>query len=337
VKNEVMLKELSDAVCVGDITEASEVAVKYLRKFCEIKKARDGSYYGYIDFGKETTCLFDAHIDEIAMTVISVSDNGFIKVNKMGGIDPRILPAQRVKIWGKETYKGVFCSIPPHLRRGDSIPSFDNLYIDTGLGESAASLIPVGSVVTFDIESRELENKYFTGKSLDNRASVVALIRAAQIIKERGSADYNCCFLLSREEELGLRGVKTAVFDINPDKAVCVDVTFGNLPGIQSYKTGVIGKGPMVGISPILSKNVVDDIKAAASYCEEKVQFEIMGGKTSTNADVISLTKEGIETGLISIPLRNMHTPVEIVSLNDIEATARILAEFSGLGAYEND
>ncbi len=324
-----ILKNLSDAVCAGEINEAERLAANYLGEYCEIRKARDGSVYGFMDFGRDKTLLLDAHIDEIAMTVISVSENGFLKVAKMGGIDPRILPAQRVKIWGKELVKGVFTSVPPHLRSGDSQLSFDNLYIDTCLGKKAVDIIPVGSVVTFDVESRELAGGLFTGKSLDNRASVAVLIRTAEILSYNDLSEYNICFLLSREEELGLRGARTAAFDIKPDECIVVDVTFGNLPGIPSHKTGNLGDGPMIGISPIIPKEVSDGLNIAASFCECFIQYEIMGGSTSTNADVISISRSGVKTGLISIPLRNMHTPSEIISLADIESTARILAEYT--------
>ncbi len=323
-----ILKELSNAVCVGEINEAEKKATEMLSRSCEIRNAKDGSFYGFMDFHKEKTLLFDAHIDEIALTVTAVSENGFLKVSKMGGIDPRMLPAQRVNVWGKELVKGTFISVPPHLKKGKIQPTFDDLYIDIGIFENVAEIVPVGSVVTFDVESTCLQNGFFSGKSIDNRASVTALIKAAEIIAEKGISNYNLAFLFSRQEELGLRGVQTAVYDIQPDECICVDVTFGDLPGIPAHKTGVVGSGPMLGISPILSKNISENIKDAAAKSDSKIQFEIMGGKTSTNADVISISRSGIETGLISIPIRNMHTPTEVVCLSDIDSVANILAEY---------
>ncbi len=336
MKTYEILKKLSDAVCVGEINEAEKIAVEFLSEYCEIRACKDGSVYGFIDNQKEKTILIDAHIDEIAMTVLSVSDNGFLKVAKMGGIDPRMLPAMRVKIWGKEIIKGVFGSIPPHIRNGNVQPDFDSLYIDTGLGEKAKDLIPLGSIVSFDIKSKLLENNKFTGKSIDNRASVTAIIKAAEIINKSENAQFNVAFLLSRQEELGLRGAQTAAFDIKPDACITVDVTFGNLPGIPSHKTGVVGKGPMIGVSPILSKEVTEDLKSAAYESNNNIQFEIMGSRTSTNADVISLSRSGVKTGLISIPIRNMHTPTELVALEDIDATAEIIAKYVEIGGGDN-
>ena len=336
MKTYEILKKLSDAVCVGEINEAEKIAAELLSRYCEIKTCKDGTIYGFIDNKKDKTLLIDAHIDEIAMTVLSVSDKGFLKVAKMGGIDPRMLPAMRVKVWGKEVIKGVFGSTPPHIRSGNAQPDFDSLYIDTGLGAKAKELIPLGSIVSFDVEAQLLENNRFTGKSIDNRASVSSLIKIAEIIAKSEKPRYNVAFLLSRQEELGLRGAQTSAFEINPDECIVVDVTFGNLPGIPSHKTGVVGKGPMIGISPILSKEVTEDLKSAAYESKNNVLFEIMGSRTSTNADVISISRSGVKTGLISIPIRNMHTPTELVAIDDIDSTAEILAKYIEIGGKEN-
>ena len=270
--------------------------------------------------------LLEAHIDEIGMLVTDIKD-GFLSVAAAGGIDSRMLSGMRVKIHGKELLNGVFCSVPPHLRKGEAqVPSFDNLYIDTGLKEKAAELISVGDRVTFSTSFVQLQNTLVTSKALDNRAGVASLIRCAQILSTK-KINKKVVLLFSDLEETGGSGAATAAYKIDAKTAVAVDVSFGNQPGV-SDKTGELGNGAMIGVSPILSQEVMNSLKAVAQKNGIKYQMEIMGGKTSTDADHIALTREGVKTGLLSVPLRNMHTPVEVVDIEDIESVADILAGF---------
>lgn len=320
-----LLKELSEADGLGGLDGAIKVAERYLGEFAEVTR-RGNSVIGFIGSGDKTV-LLDAHIDEIGMMVTNVQD-GFVKVAPAGGIDPRILPATRVKIHGKETVNGVFCSVPPHLKKGDSEASaVDEQYIDTMLPEKAEELIPVGSRVTFCQSFAELKGGLVTGKSLDNRAGVASLIRCAELLSGKA---LNCrvAVLLSDMEELGFRGARVDSFELDPEFAVVVDVSFGNAPDIEAHKTGNLGEGPMIGISPILSEAVTADLKRLAEENNIPYQTEVMGGTTSTNADAVTVNRSGVKTGLVSIPLRNMHTPVEIIDTADVENTARLLAEY---------
>ncbi|MEG1886911.1 MAG: M42 family peptidase, partial [Oscillospiraceae bacterium] len=145
---------------------------------------------------------------------------------------------------------------------------------------------------------------------------------------EEGTPPCNVAFLLSDQEELGCRGAKTASFSIEPQEAIVVDVSFGDTPDIPSYKTGKLGDGAMIGISPILSPKISNRLKNLGQSLEIPFQPEVMGGATSTNADVISISKDGIPCGLISIPLRNMHTPAEVISIEDVKSVAKLLAAY---------
>ena len=320
-----ILKELTAADSMGGLFGALEVAEKYLKEYSEVERY-NGSLIATLGSG-EKTVLLDAHIDEIGMFVTSV-DNGFLSVAAAGGIDARMLPAMRVKIHGKETVTGVFTSVPPHLSKdSDEAPKLDSLYIDTGLGEDAKNIISVGDRVAFLSEFLELNENVVSSKALDNRASVAALIKVAEMLQEK-DLGVKVAILLSDKEEIGGDGAKTAAFHINPDEAVVVDVSFGNAPGIAEEKSGVLGKGAMIGISPVLSREVTESLKNIALSKEIPHQFELMGSKTSTNADVVSTNREGVKCSLVSIPLRNMHTPSEIVDVRDIEAVANLLAEY---------
>ena len=330
-----VLIQLSNSSSVGYINETDDLLEKIFSAYCSISFTAGGSLLAQMNFGKEKTLLIDAHIDEIGFTVTNVSENGFLKVAPVGGIDSRILPGQRVKIWGSSVVKGVFCSVPPHLSGGeDKAVGIDELYIDSCISKGAESIIPVGALVTFDSCAAALRNDFVVGKSLDNRASVAALLKAAELLQGK-EPRFNVCFLFSRQEEIGNRGAVISAFEISPDECITVDTTFGNCYGISEHKTGKLSYGPMIGISSVLSKSVTEGLKKSAKLISSDIQYEVMNGKTGTNADVISVSKSGIPTGLISIPIRNMHTPTEIVSISDIETTAQILVSYiiSGGGA----
>ncbi len=321
-----VLARLSNADTVAGLDGALQIAQEYMAKFADTQVC-NGSLIGKINGDGDYTVMLDAHIDQIGMVVTHI-DNGFVKVAAVGGIDNRTLAAMRVKIHGKETVSGVFCSVPPHLSKGDSsVSPIDEMYIDTGLNEKAADIISVGDRVTFVQPFAEMIGSKVTGKSLDNRAGVSTLIRCAEILSEK-KLPCNCVFLFSDKEEIGGMGAKVEAFSLNPDEAVVVDVSFGNAPDIPNYKTGNLGDGVMIGISPVLSQEVTNRLKAAAESINAKYQTEVMGGRTSTNADVIGVTRSGVKCGLVSIPLRNMHTPIEVVDMNDIENTAIVLAEY---------
>ncbi len=329
---EKLVVELSNSVSAGEISLADNICAEYLGKYCAVKRLRDGTVCGIFDKGADKTLLLEAHIDEIAFIVTAVTDEGFLYVQKVGGADARILPAQRVTVFGNNRYSGTFCSVPPHLSKGEKKPKpVDELCIDCGLGKKAVSCVPVGSLVFFDNSAEMLKCGRIVGKSLDNRAGVAALLTAAKYIAEN-KPQCNVVIALTKSEELGYRGAITAAFSLKPDFAVVVDTTFGDLPSISPTLTGNLGKGPLIGRSPVLSRTLTDALIDTACDTGADFQYEIMGGKTGTNADAVSISGEGIPTALISIPIRNMHTPCEIADIGDIEVCAKIIAHFAVSG-----
>ncbi len=320
-----MLKELSEADGLSGVYDAVAIAESYLSKYAVVRR-EGNNLIGEIKGKTDYTVMLDAHIDEIGLVVTSVN-NGFLKVSNVGGIDRRMLAGMKVTVHGKEKVRGVFCSTPPHLDKSDNVKNIEDMYIDTGLGDKASDLVSVGDRITFEQSFESLMGTKVTGKALDNRAGCVALIRCAELLKGK-ELPCNVLILLSDAEEIGGMGAKTKAFANFPDEAVAVDVSFGNAPDIESEKTGTLGDGAMLGISPLLSKCVTDGLKNAAQNGGYKFQYEVMGGKTGTNADHIALTRSGVKTGLLSIPLRNMHTPVEVVDIADVESVANILAEY---------
>lgn len=281
-------------------------------------------------FGNGYHILLDAHIDEIGLTVTSIADDGFLKVAVCGGIDKRMLLGSEVTVWGNEELNGVISTLPPHLQKASDekkVPEISDISIDVGLDkDTAEKLIPLGSKITFKRQFTKLLNNQISSNCLDDRAGVASLISALDELKK---LPIKVTVLLSTQEELGTRGAKTGPYGRAVDEAIAVDVSFGYTPGCDKEECGEIGKGAMIGISPTLDKNISDELIEAAKESNVKYQLEVMSGRTGTNADVISISESGIKCGLISIPLKYMHSPVEVVDLSDIESVSDLIVAYA--------
>lgn len=317
----------------GSETAAAVLALEMLRKFCSDAKIINGNVIGKFGTHRDglPNLVLDAHIDQIGMIVTCITDDGFIKVGNLGGIDRRLLAAQQVVIHGKREITGVICSVPPHLSNGESkVLSFEDIAIDTGASKSELEkYVSYGDTVTFDVKCRSLLGERVTGGALDDRSGVAAILYALELLKDRETA-YNVTVIFSAQEELGERGAKIGAYSLAPDIAIAVDVSFAYAEGEDRKKCGLLGKGAMIGISPSLSREISDGLVRAAESAGLPYQIEVMNGLTSTNADQYSVSRCGAKACTLSIPLRNMHTPVEVIDLSDVRNTAEILAEFIG-------
>ncbi|MCL2580667.1 MAG: M20/M25/M40 family metallo-hydrolase [Oscillospiraceae bacterium] len=274
--------------------------------------------------------LLDAHMDEIGLIVTHIEDSGFLRVDSCGGVDRRVLPACQVTVHGRDgPVCGVIANTPPHLSSGEKkFPKPDELYLDIGYTkDEAEKRVRPGDRVSLPAAFRGLLGDRVSGKALDNRAGCAAILHAARLLRE---AELNCglSLLFSSMEEIGGQGAKTAAHAISPTHAIVVDTSFALTPGSEKTECGEMGKGPMIGISPILSSRMSDRLVKIAKDADIPYQFEVMSGQTSTNADSIAATRAGVITGLISIPIRYMHTPVETLSFADLEAAGNLLAAF---------
>ena len=315
----------------GSEKNAAEAALEMLRDFCPDADIVNGNVIGRFGEHREglPSLVLDAHIDQVGFAVTCITDDGFIKVGNIGGIDCRLLPAQPVVIHGKRDIKGVICSVPPHLTNGSTkVLEIDEAAIDTGMTkEELEREVCPGDTVTFDVSCRELLSSRITGGALDDRCGAAAVLYALELLRGKKTA-YNVTVIFSAQEEVGERGAKIGAFETDPDIAIAVDVSFAYAIGEDESKCGYLGKGPMIGISPSLSREISDRLISAARSADIPYQTEVMSGLTSTNADRYSVNRCGAKTCTVSIPLRNMHTPVEVIDLKDVELTARLLAGF---------
>ena len=325
----VSLSEISGTS--GSESKAAQLALGMLREYCPDTEIINGNVTGKFGVHREglPSLLLDAHIDQIGFAVTYITDDGFIKVGNIGGIDRRLLPAQPVVVHGSRDIKGVICSVPPHLTSGGSeVLEMDDVAIDTGLTkEELEKLVSLGDSVTFDVTCRDLIGSRITGGALDDRCGVASILYALELLKGSDLA-YNVTVLFSTQEEVGERGAKIGAFEINPDIALAVDVSFAYAIGEEESKCGYLGKGPMIGISPSLSREISDELINTAKSADIPYQIEVMSGLTGTNADRFSVNRCGAKACTVSIPLRNMHTPVEVIDLTDVEQTAKLLAAY---------
>lgn len=331
------LFRLSDLSAVGSITEAADLAFELLSKYADTARAGGLTVIGKLKGKSDYTIMLDAHIDEVGFIVTDVDENGFITAAKCGGIDLRTLPARPVTVHGKKDIAAVFCSTPPHLSKGDEVfDDISKLKLDTGLGEKAQDIVSVGDYITYRTKANSLFGSRVTGKSFDDRAGVVCLLELAERLSKK-QLPCNVVFSICDGEELGLRGAKTSAFRIQPDEAVAIDVSFGDGPDISPDDCGKLSSGAMVGISPVLDRRISDRLTDIAKTEGIPYQTEVMGGRTSTDGDVISVTANGVRTGLLSIPLRNMHTDVEVIDTEDIKSVCDILESYILSGGVMND
>lgn len=335
-----MIKQNLKALCLatgvsGLEHEASNVAAKLLSHYTEtVKIDHFGNVVALIKSSDPSakTVLLDAHIDEIGMVVTAADDKGFVKFANCGGVDRRLLSAQLVTIHGKKDIIGVVGSKPPHLESKEEagkIPEIGEMFIDIGYDkETALQHISLGDKITIPSEFVEMLNDRVSCKAIDDRAGVCAILAALELLKGK-NLPVNVGVQFTSREEVGGQGAKVASFTASPDMAIAVDVSFALTPDADEYKCGKMGAGVMIGYHAILDKALSDKLVAITQEKGIKHQIEVMGGRgTGTNADEIILTKSGVPTGVLSIPLKYMHTPVEQVALCDIEETAKLMAEF---------
>lgn len=332
-----MLFALSSADAAGYVSEAADLAYEILSEYCETEKTHTLTVMGFLKGDSDYTLMLDAHIDQISMVVTNIDDKGFLTVSAAGGIDIRALPSRRVTVHGKEKITAVFCSIPPHLAKGEADYSdISQLKLDTCLGNKAKEIISIGDIVTFCVEPKELYGTRVTGKSFDDRAAVACVIEIAKRLSGK-KLPFNVAFVLSDGEELGMRGVRPAAFKVNPDEAIAIDVSFGDGIGIKEDECGKLGGGGMIGFAPCLDSRLSKKLVETAEESKIPYQTEVVGRSTGTNADMISVNREGVRTCTLSIPLRNMHTEVEVLDIKDLESVCDLVCEYILSGGIMND
>ena len=274
--------------------------------------------------------LIAAHMDAIGLMVTGIV-NGLLRVTEVGGLDARVLPGQLVSVHGRQDLPGVIVQPPAHLLPAEAqegpVP-LKYLLVDTGLRPRQVNQqVRIGDMISFAQEPIQLQGDTLAGRSLDNRASVAALTLCLEELQTRNHA-WDVWAVATTQEEETLGGARTSAFQLRPQIAVAVDVTWGKSPGAPDHLTFPLDKGPTLGWGPNIHPGLHRSIKKTAEQIEVPFAVEVMPRHSGTDAFSIQIAAEGIPTMVVSIPLRYMHTPVEVVALKDIQRTARLLSEF---------
>jgi endoglucanase len=278
------------------------------------------------------------HVDEIGLIVTHIDDEGLLWFGQVGGWDPTILVGQRVEVATREgRIPGVVGKKPIHLLKPDErekVPKLEELHVDIGArdGDDARRLVRVGDTAVIAAEPVELANGRFASRSMDNRLGAWVALEAARLVAEAGGAPGPFAAVATAQEETGLWGAATSAFSLEPDVAIVVDVTHAtDAPGINKRTEGdhALGSGPVIGRGTVLHPHVYDLLVEAAESEGIPYTVEATGRGTGTDADVVHISRSGVPTGLIGLPLRYMHSPVETMQLDDIEASARLIAAFA--------
>ncbi|MDQ2086784.1 M42 family metallopeptidase [Herbivorax sp. ANBcel31] len=329
---------LKDISTYPGISGREEKLSKYIKnmfdKYCD--ETTIDSFYNVVGVKKgfsksDKKIMVTAHLDEIGLLVTGIEKKGFLRFSNIGGIDSKILLAQEVIVHGKKDVLGVIGAKPPHLLKTEDTKKavkMQDLSIDTGLSEDEVrENVSIGDVITFKAKPFTLKNSRISSKSLDNRAGVTALIDIMENL-EKIHHEYDVYFVATSQEEVGLRGAVIAAYNITPDVAVVIDACHGDIPDVPKDSVFKLGKGPSIAVGPNLHVDLTKKIIDIAKEENIPYQIEPSPGNTGTEAWAIQVSRTGIPTVLVSIPLKYMHTTVETLHVDDVKYSGRLISRF---------
>jgi putative aminopeptidase FrvX len=278
------------------------------------------------------------HIDEIGLIITHVADEGHLHFRGVGGWDAQVLVGQRVEVITREgRLPGVIGRKPIHLLKEEDrkkVVELRDLHIDIGASsaEQAGRLVRIGDVAVIAAEPVELPNRRLVSRSLDNRLGAYVALEVARLVAEPGDAVGELVAVASVQEETTFAGSRTSTFALEPTAAIVVDVTHAtDAPGVEPRELGrhELGSGPVIERGSIINPRVFELLHEAAESSDIPFTVSASSRTTGTDADAVHISRAGVPTGVVSIPLRYMHSPVEMVQLDDVEAAARLIAAFA--------
>lgn len=326
-----LIKKLSDMRGISgfEYRITDEIADMF-REYCdEVRIDSLGSVIAVKKCGKDKAprVMIEAHCDEIGLMVTSVTDEGYLTFANVGGVDERTLPQTEVVVHGKKDLWGVIGIKPAYLQENGKTVKLSDMAVDTGLdAKEVREIVSVGDSITVAQSVGKLGKKQFSGKTLDDRASVAAIMTVMKNLKDI-DIEVDVYAVAAVQEEVGCRGGKTTAYGINPDMAVAMDVCHGITPD-NSECAFEVGTGAVLSVGPNLHPKLTDALFDVANRHGIKVSTDVDGGNTGTDAWTIQVVRDGIPTALISIPLKYMHTSVETLAISDVKAAVKLLTEF---------
>lgn len=333
-------KYLNNASPTGFEAAGQKLWLAYIKPYIDEWEIDNyGTVYGVINPGKDFKVVIEGHADEISWFVHHISDDGFINVIRNGGSDHLIAPSKRVNIWTRDgkAIKGVFGWPAIHVRKGEDAkltPQVENIFIDVGAKDKDEVLemgIHVGCVITYEDEMMILNDRYYVGRALDNRMGGFCIAEVARLLHEnQDELPYSLYIVNSVQEEIGLRGAEMIAQNIKPNVAIVTDVTHDtHTPLISKKKIGDIkgGSGPSVTYAPAVHNKLLDLVVETAEGAKIPLQREVASRSTGTDTDAFAYSNGGVPSVLISLPLRYMHTTVEMAHKEDVTNVIRLIYE----------
>lgn len=321
----------------GNEAEVRAVVKELFGQYCsEVSEDALGNVFGFCRCGAENAPLvmLEAHQDELGLMVSKITDEGSLLFCEIGGFDPKTLPGTEVTVHCESgNYFGVIGAAPPHLVSGaGKAPAVTDMAVDIGFNkEQAEKIVRVGDIITLNTGYVKLGGTVAAGRCIDDRGGLAAVVRTLELIQ---SLKLSCdvAAVAAVQEEVGLRGAKTAAAAIAADAAIAVDVCHGTSPGV-SDNAFPLGKGVVVSMGPNLHPKLTRLLLDTAKENRLDVQIDVDGGDTGTDAWEIQVAGTGVPTALLSIPLRYMHANYEVGDCADIETAARLMA--AGLAKFK--
>jgi len=330
-------KYLNNPSPTGFESEGQKMWLEYMKPYVDDYIVDNyGSVAGIMNPGKKYKVVIEAHADEISWFVHYITKDGFIYLMRNGGSDHMIAPSKRVNIHtDKGTVKAVFGWPAIHMRKGkEETPSLKNIFLDCGCktkDEVEALGVHVGCVATFEDEFMILNKNKYVGRALDNRMGGFMIAETARLLKEsKTELPFTLYVVNSVQEEIGLRGAQMIAQRIKPDVALVTDVCHDtNTPMVSKIENGDLksGDGPVLTYGPAVQNNFLKQIISTAEKKNIPFQRAVVSRSTGTDTDAFAYSNEGVTSALISLPLRYMHTTVEMVHKDDVENSIRMLLE----------
>ena len=288
---------------------------------------RMGNVIGVRRCGREgaKTVLLDAHLDEIGL-IVTGAEEGFLRFSTIGGVDPRMLPGREVTILTDPPIPGMVAPPTPLQDDESKAVPIPELVVDAGLTQEQAEKL-LGTPMVYRGACFPLGEDQMCGKAMDDRSCFAALLRCMELLKDK-NLDVDVYVMGSTREEVSGVGATVGTWSVQPDCCIAVDVTHGRTPDGPSDKTFVLGGGPAVGVGPNMARWMTQRLLDKAKEREIPFQQEVMSGHTGTNGWEMQISREGVATAVLSLPLKYMHSPIEVLSLTDLEHTAALLAAF---------
>ncbi len=284
--------------------------------------------------GAEPRCrvMLAGHMDEIGLMVSKI-DDGFLRVAEVGGIDPRILPGLEVMVHGRKDLPGIVGTRPPHVLSAEDrgkVTPLHELFVDVALSlDEVSKQVRVGDLITFRRPFSALQNDWAAGKAFDDRVGVAVVGACLANLADRWKHSWDVYGVATTQEEVSFLGATATTYGIHPDIGIAIDVTFGSMGDSADGDTFKMNGGPVIGYGPNVHPKVYEMLVAAAKELEIPYQVEPLPRGSGTDAWPMQISREGVPTGVIGVPLRYMHTPAETVCIADVERAGKLLAAFT--------